>query len=210
MELVGLAFEGFQAFEEGFGRGGLFLGLAGFLEGVDHVKVRRGGTFAHHDEFRLLRGHNETAVVFEFAAEGGPPTFESSRRRFGESAVGEDGGEVIGERVDGEAGLEVGDYAMNKLHWTIQSRLLHGGVVGEPLGLDVRFGDGSQGRRGKSHLHGLFASAEKFELDLPDKKVRAGHSGAAPTFMQGKSPGGELVQYFRLLFGQFSFVDRRQ
>ena len=99
---------------------------------------------------------------------------------------------------------------MNKLHWTIQSRLLHGGVVGEALGLDVRFSDGGQGRRGKGHLHGLFASAQKFELDLPDEIIRAGHPGAAPTFMQGKSPGGELVQYFRLLFGQFSFVDRRQ
>ena len=200
LELFGLAFECFQAFEQGFGGGGLFLGLAGFLEGLDHIKVRRGGTFAHHDEFRLFRGDNKTTVVFEFASEGGPPTFESSRGRFGESAVGEDDGQVIGKRVDGEAGLEVGDHAMNELDRTMQSRLLHGGLVGEALGLDVRLADGGQGRRGKGHLHGLFASAQKFELDLPDQKIRAGHPGAAPAFMQGKSPGGELVQYFRLLF----------
>jgi hypothetical protein len=199
-----------QPFEEGFGCGSLLLRLAGDLEGLDQVKVRRGGTFAHHDEFRLLRGHNETAVVFEFAAQGSPPTFESSRGRFGKNAVGEDGREVVGERIDGETGLKVGDHAMNKLDRIMQSRFLHGGVVGEALGFDVRFRDGGEGRRGEGHLHGLFASAQKFELDLPDKKVGAGHPGAAPAFMQGKSPGGELVQYFRLLFAQFSFVDRGQ
>ena len=96
---------------------------------------------------------------------------------------------------------------MDKLNGPVQRVFAHSFAVVHAPRLDVRFGDRCQGGGGESHLHGLFASAEKLEFELPEEKIDIGHAGAAPAFVQGEGSGGELFEGFGLLRVDFSFVE---
>ena len=172
--------------------------------------MRRGGAFAHGDEFGFFRGDDETVVIFEFVAQGAPPAFAGPGGGFGEGLVGQERGEVVGEGVEGQARVEIADDAVDELDGLVESFFLHSGGVAEAAGFDVGRGDRGERAGGEGHLHGLFASAEEFEFELADEKIRAGDAGAAPAFVQGESSGGELFDNFGLLLGEFSFVDGGQ
>ena len=207
VEFFGRAVELFQTFQDALGGGGLFLRLTGFFEGIHDVEVRRGGAFPHGDELVFLGRKDKASVVFQLVAKGGPPAFEGVRSGFRECVVGQERLQVVAEGFDGEAGVEVGDDAVDEFDGMFEGFGANGFGGSVAAGFDVGFADGRQRARGESHLHGLFATADKLELELADEKIGVGDACTAPAFVQGVGSGGELFESFCFLRGEFSFVD---